>query len=617
MKNTHGFARHMLQNSILMLILIAVSCFFPSIPSRAEGDGQEAQNTQTDQVTVPQTTGLKVKANGTQITLTWDNMGSDYGYEVQTATNGVWNDYIYSTENSSYDFHYDFDMGNQYSFRIRTTYDYEELEEFQDEDGTYYTTSTWKTVQSKWSSSVKIVLSYDAPKLTSVKSSGAIQVTLKWNAVPGAYGGYAIYRSDSKDGTYKKIKTITDCDTLTCTDKKELTTGTRYYYKICTYNSDFKYKYGNFSSILSAVPTPTQLKPTAKTAGCTSVKISWKKEDGITGYRIYQASSKNGTYKKIKTITDSETTSFTQTGLTTGKAYYYKVRSWSTVNGKNYYSPDSTPVKAVPAVLAPNLKPIDLVSTSKVTLSWGKTANASGYAIYRSDSPDSTGTRVATVKSGSKTTCTISGLTKNKTYYFRVKAYRTVKGKNYYGSASSFRSIYTGNLASSKESYTDKCKRIYGTSTYKPYTSSKTSEANMTTITVKAWDIDASGKKYTHTIQLKVHKKIAPTVKQIFTEIYEGKEKFPIYSVCGYSWRGDNSTSEHCQGLAIDINPNENAMIDKKTGKILAGTLYEPGVNPYSIKPDGDVVKAFQRYGFSWGDWSTKTDYMHFSYFGT
>lgn len=117
--------------------------------------------------------------------------------------------------------------------------------------------------KSRGYSSVTIRLSYDAPKLTSVKSSGAVQVTLKWNAVPGAYGGYAIYRSESKDGTYKKIRTITDCYTLTCTDKQELKT---------------------------AVPTPAQLKPTAKAAGYTSVKISWKKEAGITGYRIYQSS---------------------------------------------------------------------------------------------------------------------------------------------------------------------------------------------------------------------------------------------------------------------------------------------------------------------------------------
>lgn len=248
---------------------------------------------------------------------------------------------------------------------------------------------------------------------------------------------------------------------------------------------------------------------------------------------------KNRTYNKIKTITGSETTFFTQTNLTTGKAYYYKVQSWSTVNGKNYCSPDSTPVKAVPAVLAPSLNPVNLVNTSKVTLSWGKNANASGYAVYRSDSPDSAGTRIAAVKSGSTTTCTISGLTRYKTYYFRVRAYRTVKGKNYYGDCSSCRTIYMGNLGSSKESYADRCRRIYGTSTWKPYTTSKNAEANMTTITVKAWDIDASGKKYTHTLQLKVHKNRL----YAFLLLWNVRErKCPVYRNLHQSWKTETAS---------------------------------------------------------------------------
>ena len=167
------------------------------------------------------------------------------------------------------------------------------------------------------------------------------------------------------------------------------------------------------------------------------------------------------------------------------------------------------------------------------------------------------------------------------------------------------------------EYYTDKCKRIWKTDYYKDYTSSSAASKDMKTIKVKVWDINSSGKKYTRTFSLSVHKNIAATVQQIFKEIYEGPEKFPIHSLGGYSWRGDNSSSEHCEGLAIDINPNENPMIDKRTGKVLSGTAYRPGKDPYSIPAGGDVVKAFEKYGFSWGDWSTKVDYMHFSYFGT
>lgn len=100
-------------------------------------------------------------------------------------------------------------------------------------------------------------------------------------------------------------------------------------------------------------------------------------------------------------------------------------------------------------------------------------------------------------------------------------------------------------------------------------------------------------------------------------EIYNGDEKFPIKDVGGYSWRGDSSSSEHCEGLAIDINPNENAQFNGDTGKPMVGELYEPGENPYSIPPNGDVVKTFEKYGFSWGNWFWNPDYMLFSYFRT
>lgn len=34
-------------------------------------------------------------------------------------------------------------------------------------------------------------------------------------------------------------------------------------------------------------------------------------------------------------------------------------------------------------------------------------------------------------------------------------------------------------------------------------------------------------------------------------------------------------------------------------GTVLVGSKWEPGINPYSIGPDSDVLKAFGRYG--WG----------------
>ncbi len=102
----------------------------------------------------------------------------------------------------------------------------------------------------------------------------------------------------------------------------------------------------------------------------------------------------------------------------------------------------------------------------------------------------------------------------------------------------------------------------------------------------------------------------------MFAEIYKSKEKFPIHDIGGYSWRGNTSRSEHCIGLAIDINANENCMV--QGGKILAGSFWKPKKNPYSIPKDSELVKIMAKYGFFWGgNWGGKQDYMHFSYFGT
>ena len=58
------------------------------------------------------------------------------------------------------------------------------------------------------------------------------------------------------------------------------------------------------------------------------------------------STSKNGKYSKIKTITKSGTVKYTKSSLKKNKRYYFKVRSYKTVNGKRIYSSYST-VKSI------------------------------------------------------------------------------------------------------------------------------------------------------------------------------------------------------------------------------------------------------------------------------
>lgn len=154
------------------------------------------------------------------------------------------------------------------------------------------------------------------------------------------------------------------------------------------------------------------------------------------------------------------------------------------------------------------------------------------------------------------------------------------------------------------------------------YTEQAVAEANMEQITVKVWSLLSSGQKTPSTKTFKVHKAIVDEVHAVFDEIFDGDEKFPIKDAGGYSWRS-SARSEHRQGTAIDLNYMENmeCSIDEngKVLKVTTGSHWTPILDPYSIPAGGDVVRAFASHGFAWGGdaWTSKRDYMHFSYFGT
>jgi len=157
---------------------------------------------------------------------------------------------------------------------------------------------------------------------------------------------------------------------------------------------------------------------------------------------------------------------------------------------------------------------------------------------------------------------------------------------------------------------------VFGSAEAVRYQTADEALKHMVTVSFDVWTIGSNGSKTTMKRSVTVNRAIAETVKLIFKEIYEGPEKFPIKNVGGYAWRA-SETSEHRWGLAIDINSNENYMI-RTNGTVVAGSYWKPGIDPYSIKPDGDVVNAFKKYGFSWGGnaWSMSNDYMHFSFLG-
>lgn len=213
------------------------------------------------------------------------------------------------------------------------------------------------------------------------------------------------------------------------------------WYKI-KYNNGYGYVSNKYLKIDSSNQQSTTLsKPTVKASSSSynSNKLSWNKVTGSSGYEVLRATSKTGTYKLVKTITSGSTVSYTDTKLATGKTYYYKVRAYRTVDKKRVYSSYSSIVSAKPVLKTPSVK---LTSGSKkATIKWEKISGASGYEVYRATSKSGKYSKIKTITKNSTVSYVNSSLTKNKTYYYKVRAYRTVNGKKIYSSYSVAKSV--------------------------------------------------------------------------------------------------------------------------------------------------------------------------------
>ncbi|MFW5672869.1 MAG: hypothetical protein ACOCM8_11410, partial [Acetivibrio ethanolgignens] len=116
-----------------------------------------------------------------------------------------------------------------------------------------------------------------------------------------------------------------------------------------TYENDAELETALENAKITAGVKATKVITTTK-ASRGSVKVSWKKSGSydVDSYRIYRASSKDGSYKLVKEVKGTETSVKLSTkSLRTGKTYYYKVRGVKTVDGKKVYTTYSSQVKAV------------------------------------------------------------------------------------------------------------------------------------------------------------------------------------------------------------------------------------------------------------------------------
>lgn len=181
---------------------------------------------------------------------------------------------------------------------------------------------------------------------------------------------------------------------------------------------------------------------TVVSANATSIKVSWKRITGATGYDVYRAVSKKGKYTKVAAISKTTTVTYTDKKLTTGKAYYYKVRAAAQGTAKTTHSDYSSIKNAKPVPQAPiGLKAA--AGSRNVKLGWKKVSGATGYEVYRATSKKGKYKKIKVISKASIISYTDKKLTAKKNYYYKVRSYKTVSGKKVYSSFSIIKSVKT------------------------------------------------------------------------------------------------------------------------------------------------------------------------------
>ena len=188
---------------------------------------------------------------------------------------------------------------------------------------------SWYETNSDYNIRISPHLSNVTGFKTSSTSTNAIK--LKWNKVSGA-DGYIIYRYDNSKKSWVRVAKGKYNGTYTV---KKLKAGTSYKFAVKAY----KTVSGKEITSASYPQLTTSTNPTTVsfklTAGTKKVSVKWSKVTGASGYKVYYKTSKNGSWKTLKTC-NNKTTSYTKTKLTKGKTYYFTVKAYRKLNGKTY-----------------------------------------------------------------------------------------------------------------------------------------------------------------------------------------------------------------------------------------------------------------------------------------